>query len=368
MSYIGVDVSYANGRVNLATAKQHGLRFCMIRLGFGENKTSQDDIQFLNNYYQCKKLDIPCGGYFYTYALNLQSVESEKEHIRRLLTGKKFELPIFIDLEDADGYKNKHGGIPSKQMNTNIAKALCSFIVSLGFKAGYYCNSNWCSEYLDQSQLTAYDFWYARPSVSKPDRNCSIWQNQFGELGGNFAGIGKCDTNVCFKNYFNTVATQFKSDTNGTFSLQPFGEYQFKITANGMPNLVSGNTNLLKTQFVKQIGNNYYIKVISSGGIGSVGIYINNKRIAIANIAYLPFKSDTNCTVNIKKGQCYQAKITCLRKPSICCGTPNVLKVDFVKQEGQDWFVKFTAIGNIGQASGVYINGSKQAVFVGKVI
>ena len=53
LSYIGVDISYANGNVNLATAKRHGLQFCIMRIGFGANEKSQDDIQFLNNYNQC---------------------------------------------------------------------------------------------------------------------------------------------------------------------------------------------------------------------------------------------------------------------------------------------------------------------------
>ena len=336
MSYIGVDISYANGNVNLATAKRHGLQFCIMRIGFGANEKSQDDIQFLNNYNQCKRLGIPCGGYFYTYAMNMSDVESEKEHIKRLLSGKKFELPCAVDLEDADNYKARHGGIPSKQMNTNIAKSLCSFIESLGFKAGYYCNSNWCNEYIDQNQLTKYAFWYARPGASSPDRNCSIWQNQFGELGGYFAGIGSCDTNIAYTTFGATKHSKpqihyapknarFTSDTTTTVYVKRGSQYTAKINCStGRPKLVAGTGSVSEINFKSQSGTSYYFDIKAIG----------------------------------KVGQCYTVGLKCPDKPTVTLGSSGIATICGVYKSGDKWLCPI--VGFNEGVTGVYTSVNRE--------
>lgn len=372
MSYIGVDISYANGNVNLATAKRHGLQFCIMRIGFGANEKSQDDIQFLNNYNQCKRLGIPCGGYFYTYAMNMSDVESEKEHIKRLLSGKKFELPCAVDLEDADNYKARHGGIPSKQMNTNIAKSLCSFIESLGFKAGYYCNSNWCNEYIDQNQLTKYAFWYARPGASSPDRNCSIWQNQFGELGGYFAGIGSCDTDIAYTTFGATEQpkpqihyapknARFTSDTTTTVYVKQGSQYTVKINcSSGRPKLVAGNGGVAEINFKAQSGTSYYFDVKAIGKVGqATGIYINDSKISTFIIKVdTTVESDTTMNIHKKVGQCYTIGLKCPDKPTVTLGSSGIATICGVYKSGDKWLCPI--VGFNEGVTGVYTSVNRE--------
>lgn len=200
-NYRGIDIYNGSGTVDFQTAINGGLKFCIARCGFGEDEADQDDGQFQRNYDQCKALGIPLGSFFYTYAMTVSGTASEKAHLKRLLAGKSFELPVFVDMEDADGYKARHGGIPDRQTNTDIIKELCGFIESLGFTAGFYCNKDWAENHLYPEQLSKYLFWYARPGVAQPDKPCYLWQDQIGSTGGHFPGVqgdaaGRCDTDV----------------------------------------------------------------------------------------------------------------------------------------------------------------------------
>ena len=201
MNYRGIDIYNGSGQVDFVTAKAAGMQFCIARCGYGQDLASQDDAQFQRSYEQCRGFGIPFGCYFYSYALTAAGAESEKGHLKRLLAGKNLELPVFVDMEDADGYKARNGGIPDRQTNTDIAGELCEFILSLGYRAGYYCNKDWAENHLYPEQLTKYLFWYARPGVSQPDKPCYLWQDQIDSTGGHFPGVrgdevGKCDTDV----------------------------------------------------------------------------------------------------------------------------------------------------------------------------
>ena len=143
MPYSGIDVSKHNGKVDWPTAKAAGLNFAMIRCGYGSDMASQDDQQWERNVKECDRLGIPWGAYLYSYALNANDAKSELQHALRLLKGKKPTYPVFIDMEDADGYKANHGGTPSKSTNTAIIKTFCDGIKAAGYKPGYYCNRDW---------------------------------------------------------------------------------------------------------------------------------------------------------------------------------------------------------------------------------
>ena len=372
MSLRGIDTSKANGMINIATAKANGLQFCMIRCGYGEDSVSQDDAQFLNTYNQCKQLKIPCGSYFYTCALTVADTESEKRHIKRILSGKSFEFSVFVDMEDADGYKARHGGIPDRQTNTNIIKSLCDFIKSLGFKTGYYCNKDWLDNHVFPNQLTQYDLWYSRPGLSKPDRNCAIWQDQIGETGGHFPGVhnnimGTCDTNICYKDYIINNNTPVICDTYGSVNVAKGNDYTAKITCTNQP-IVKVGTPCFNISLVSHNGNNYFYKFTPTGQIGQgAGVYINNKNMFVLNIVSPIYKSDTPSQLNVKQNKQYQFMITANAQPYFVCGS-NSFKVIKTKVELNKYYFTVQAIGGIGNKCGFYINHEKQPSTIGTII
>jgi LysM repeat protein len=195
----GIDISQHNGIINWDVAKAAGLDFVMIRCGIGGDQPGQDDIMFERNVAECVKRSIPYGIYLYSYALNLAASQSEILHVQRLIKGKTIACGVYIDMEDADDYKKNHGGIPSKQVNTDIVKAFCNAIPN----SGYYCNKDWHSNYLIPSQLQGYKFWYARPGMATPDIVCDFWQSKI-DANARWPGVaGPCDNDIGYNLFVN---------------------------------------------------------------------------------------------------------------------------------------------------------------------
>ena len=58
------------------------------------------DPQFERNYAECKRLGIPVGVYYYTYAQTKATADAELAKLHEALEGKRFDLPIAVDVED----------------------------------------------------------------------------------------------------------------------------------------------------------------------------------------------------------------------------------------------------------------------------
>ena len=80
----------------------------------------------------------------------------------------------------------------------------------------------------------------------------------------------------------------------------------------------------------------------------------------------VPFTCDTHSTVTIKKGNKYQARITCSQYPDVVAGTGGIVTTKLESKSGNDYYFSFTGI-KVG-STGIYINGSSSAVFICKVV
>jgi len=198
----GIDISDVQKNVGWEKAKAAGLDFAILKCGFGADEKGQDEDYFERNVSECERLGIPWGAYLYSYAMSPAGAQNEVRHILRVLKGHKPSYPVIIDMEDADGYKERHGGIPSAQIITDILKAELTALESAGYYAGWYANKDWCLNHLYPEQLKQWMLWYARPGVAAPDRPCGIWQNQQGGTGGKWPGVsGACDLDVSYNDY-----------------------------------------------------------------------------------------------------------------------------------------------------------------------
>ena len=221
----GVDISYANGDIDLSKVKSAGFQFVMIRCGYGSDLAEQDDWQFLNNVRKAEALGLPWGAYLYSYALNESEARSELAHILRLLKGKKPTMPIAIDVEDSDNYRKNHGG----WTYSNVDK--CTRIVLEGLKAaGYYpmlyTGFEEINGLLSKEVYNGYDMWFAHwaSACGYKGSNLSIWQygGETNLLESNsIPGVGTIDKDRCYKDYptiiksggFNNWSKSATSDT-----------------------------------------------------------------------------------------------------------------------------------------------------------
>ena len=194
----GIDVSFAQNRIDWDKLKG-GIDYVILRCGIGSDQVNQDDKQWARNVSECNRLGIPWGTYLYSYAMSTAEAESEAAHVLRLLKGLKPAYPVYIDMEDADGYKAKRGGI-SKQLATDICRIFCERITAAGYTAGVYANKDWATNRLDMAQLSKYTFWLAQYNdrVTYPGQY-DMWQYS---SDGNMPGIGgRVDMNYCYKDF-----------------------------------------------------------------------------------------------------------------------------------------------------------------------
>lgn len=186
MKLYGIDVSSHQGQIDWEKVKNSGkVSFAILRCGWGNDLNSQDDSKFERNVKECDRLGIPWGAYLYSYAMTVEEAEDEAKHVLRLLEGKKPLYPICFDMEDADGYKAKRGGL-SKDLATEICMKFCSTIESNGYYAMLYANKDWLTNKLDMSKLKRFDCWLAQWNDEPTyDGQFGIWQySSDGEIPG----------------------------------------------------------------------------------------------------------------------------------------------------------------------------------------
>lgn len=201
MAILGMDVSEHNGSINWDKVKSEGrIKYAMIRCGFGQNFTSQDDKYFERNVKEAERVGIPWGPYHYSYALDTKQAESEVEHVLRLIKGKSPQYPVAFDMEDADGYKNKRGVMGNHALLVDICDRFLSLVEAKGYKVLLYASKYWLESILNSSKLDKYPKWVAQwASKCTYGGKYEMWQYT---SDGSVAGIsGRVDLNYCYVDY-----------------------------------------------------------------------------------------------------------------------------------------------------------------------
>ena len=239
----GIDVSYAQGKIDWDKVKASGLvGFVLIRAGYGR-EYSQVDKQFERNYSECKRLGIPVGVYWYSYATTAAEAKREAQVFLDTIKGKQFEYPIYMDLEVTEQF--------------TLGKASCSAMVDAfltklekaGYFAGLYCSTNYLNNYISDSIKSRYAIWVAQYNKTCTYKNpYGIWQyniagdEDYDIIGqGSIPGIsGKCDMDYAYINYptiikpaglngFTSAGDSDKSDNSNTDTLEQILQHVARI-------------------------------------------------------------------------------------------------------------------------------------------
>ena len=193
----GIDVSHHQGEIDWKKVKIDGVKFAVIRAGFG-NSAAQKDKQFEVNMKGALGEKIPVGAYWFSYAVDAKDALKEAEVCHSILKSykNKLTLPVFFDFEyDSETY---NGEITyTRQGRTDIIRAFCEAMKGYGYKVGYYTNRDYIQNRIDKARLP-YDLWLADYSGG-PDYDCAIQQTS---STGKVNGIsGNVDLNTCFAEY-----------------------------------------------------------------------------------------------------------------------------------------------------------------------
>ena len=215
MSFKGIDVSTYQRNISYINLKADNIEFAIIRSGFGKNESQKDDM-FENHFAGFKYVGIPIGIYHYSYVNSIENAKLEAENCLKFIGDKKFNLPIFIDLEEKliKAFK--------KEEITNFALAFCNEIKKAGFKAGVYANLDWFKNYIDYKKIKENGFyiwlaqWNTKPEL---DITPDFWQYT---SKGKVHGIeGNVDLDICYCDNlnFNNVENVEKPVENSTYQI-----------------------------------------------------------------------------------------------------------------------------------------------------
>ena len=132
---LGIDISEHNGNIDLKPYKD---KFVIIRIGYSTTR----DAKATRNMDLCEKLGIPYGVYLYSYALTQAQARQEAEFTLRAIKGRKIQVGVWFDMEDADGWKRRHG-MPSNAMISAMCNTYCKIIRDAGYYTGVYASESW---------------------------------------------------------------------------------------------------------------------------------------------------------------------------------------------------------------------------------
>ena len=199
-----IDVSYCQKEIDWEAAKASKLvDFAILRAGY-DKEANQVDAQFNRNYAACKRLGIPCGAYWFSYAMSADEAKREAQVFLQTIKGKSFEYPVYMDLE------NEKQFALGKAACSEMADAFLSTMEQAGYYAGLYCSTYYLDKYLSDSVKSRYTIWCAQYAIKCTYQNpYGIWQyNVAGSTEHDIIGqksipgiVGECDMDYCYTDY-----------------------------------------------------------------------------------------------------------------------------------------------------------------------
>lgn len=150
----GIDISSHQGDINFDYIKTN-YDFVIIRCGYGDdlssddNECSQCDTMAQAYINECEARNIPYALYLYQYAADNEQSRSEAAHVREWYN-KSNPIGVFLDIEDADGYKERHG----IDYYSTQALAITWLDELADIKAkGIYASHSWLNTYMNVDEL-----------------------------------------------------------------------------------------------------------------------------------------------------------------------------------------------------------------------
>lgn len=280
----GIDASTWQGNFNFKQASDEGVKFAIIRGAYNRSK----DNRFEEYYKNAKEVGLNVGVYQYSMATTVEEALAEAKFLENnVLINKKFELPIYLDIED-----NVHKNLTKSQVS-DIAKAWLNYLEEKGFFVGVYSNKSFLETYLNDNIRTDYSIWVAQWAAECTyEGPYGMWQ-----FGGetNLIRSNKVAGVVCDQDYM-------------------IVDYPSLIKARGMNGYGTSNNN-------------------SNGGLD--GGSNNNNNNSDSTINYVVQQGDNLSSIAARYGTTYEAiaKLNGISNPNLIY-PGQVLKIESSK--GQD--------------------------------
>lgn len=193
----GIDVSSHQGDVDFEKVKAAGYSFVIIKAGQGLRQMATFREKYLPAV-QAAGLD--WGAYWWSDAVTVEEARQEAQAFVQALRGLRPTYPVWMDQEYGSPCGTAWGVGKGKQLRTDMAKAFLEVLQDAGYYAGLYASKDWLENWVDDSQLAAYDKWVAQYAGACTYAGAyGIWQRSgSGKVDGIAAAV---DLNECYKDY-----------------------------------------------------------------------------------------------------------------------------------------------------------------------
>ena len=220
----GIDVSAWQGTIDWAKVKGQ-IDFAIIKLGnIGDNTKFWDDDRFERNYNECVRLGIPVGVYVYSYTNRVENIEACANETVKYLAGRKLQLPVYIDMEDAEI------AVEGKENLTKMIFKFNEIIERAGYWAGVYANRNWFDNYLNKEEVKKrFTTWIAHYGISEDNYKGQYDMMQYTSKGTINGINGNVDMNNMYRDLISDIE-EARTPVKETPVEQPKVEINTEVT------------------------------------------------------------------------------------------------------------------------------------------
>lgn len=190
----GIDVSKYQGNIAWKQVKDSGIDFAIIKAG-GSDDGFYTDPTYEANYKNAKAVGMPVGAYYIVgpYCVSKEDGIADAKRFLKMLEGKTFEYPVYIDLELTSP--------ATKSGTTDAVLAFCRTMEQAGYFCGVYASDiSGFKDRLELSRLKTRALWVASyGSMPKYVSSYGIWQkSDKGRVPGIAADV---DLDECYTDY-----------------------------------------------------------------------------------------------------------------------------------------------------------------------
>ena len=152
ISYAGIDVSAHQGNINWEKAKEAGVSFAMLRVGYStlDNGNIKEDAKFAENLQKAKSAGVKIGAYFFSQAITEDEARKEARWLMKKV-GRNLDLPVAYDMEEVED--NSRIANLTLEDRTKIALAFIEEVNRYGHQCFLYGNPVWLMEKLDLHKI-----------------------------------------------------------------------------------------------------------------------------------------------------------------------------------------------------------------------
>jgi GH25 family lysozyme M1 (1,4-beta-N-acetylmuramidase) len=188
----GIDVSRYQGDIDWAQAAAAGIRFAVVRAGYGRLE-SQRDPYFEKNMEGAAAAGLTVGCYWFSYAASAADARAEAEACLAVLAGRRPPLGVWFDQE----YVPAILALDNAERTATV-QAFLETVRQAGCTAGLYCSADWLKNKLETEKFAGENLWVAQyaDALDAPLR-ANLWQYTG---SGSAAGVaGQVDRDVLYE-------------------------------------------------------------------------------------------------------------------------------------------------------------------------